>query len=122
MVYRHRTPYDFFALHDSRYYALELKSNRSLSSFPFTRVEEHQEQGLLEAAQQGGEAFILINFRKPSNVAYAVSIQDWLRLKAELSPRKSIPKTLFEPRPEFIPIPRTKLGDALIWDLRVLPD
>ncbi len=91
--------------------ALELKEFASRSSFPFSRIEEHQITGLLKFQEVGRRSYLLVCFRKwqlsvkekkeftPQQIklleerrAYALSIKDFMYLKEKSlqSDRKSV--------------------------------
>lgn len=117
-----KTPFDFFAASGRSNPAIEAKSSKRLGSFPFERVEDHQVEGLKDYKNHNNPAWILLNFRKPRNVTYAVDIDSWIKLTNKLD-RKSVPAALLKAKP-FIEIPRIKIVTEditqLIWDLRVL--
>lgn len=122
-------PFDFIALSDGKSFGFEAKSTRVHGSLPLDRLEVHQREGLEWLNSQGGNAYILINFRRrrknrklvSDNVAYAISIDNWNRVVNDLTgSRKSIPKDWFSSDKRFITIPRQHVNKKLIWDLRVL--
>jgi recombination protein U len=136
-VIRHRQPYDFWALVNGTYYAFEAKSTKLLSSFPFDRLVDHQQEGLLRCSKEGGKAYVVISFRskkvatinrktkkkrlvlKRDVVAYAIKIQDWIKIRNDLKlERESIPEDYFETRREFIKLEKTHINGSLVWDLR----
>jgi len=60
-------PYDFYAILDGKFYAMELKLKTKLGGFPFKDVSEWQLNNLQEAKANGGKAYIIINYRiKPT--------------------------------------------------------
>lgn len=114
-----KVPFDYIGISPAIPIGIEAKSSKRLESFPFSRIAEHQIYGLSEFSEAGWPAYILINFRKPKNKAYAVTIEDWLSYTGALT-RKSVPKNAFESDKIFIPVPRVKINGALSWDLRVV--
>lgn len=126
-----KPPFDFTASDGELGFGIEAKSSDVLGSFPFARLEKHQLEGLefYESRGENTRSYVLINFRKRrehkklkrSNIAYAIRVTDWRVMKEEFT-RKSIPKSLYTTDNRFIPIPRIKVNNKLIWDLRVLQE
>jgi penicillin-binding protein-related factor A (putative recombinase) len=123
-------PYDAFAIHEGRHYALELKSLDEHGSFPLVNIEPHQIEGLQSAAISGAKAFLLVNMRrqkgKTANRAWSLPIEYWDELLAllETAKRKSIPYRYFTEELLFTELPRRRVENAfgaeeLVWDLRV---
>ena len=56
-------PYDFYAMQDGWFYAMELKLKTQLEAFSFKSVREGQVNNLVEAADNGAQAIIAINYR-----------------------------------------------------------
>ena len=56
-------PYDFYAVHEGQFIAMEAKLMTKLGGFPFNALREGQEANLREAADAGGEGWIVINYR-----------------------------------------------------------
>jgi penicillin-binding protein-related factor A (putative recombinase) len=95
--------------------ALELKEIRVSKSFPFSRLPEHQEQGLLKFHQVGRKAYILLCFREArKSRAFALDIRDYLTYKANTT-RKSIPLSEIE----SLGIELNRLPKSL-WDVSIL--
>lgn len=69
-------------------FALELKSVEGIS-IPWDNVDADQEKALLEAAEKGGLAFLVIEFRKAGEV-WAIPIQVWRDTRL-VAPRASLP-------------------------------
>lgn len=129
--------YDGYFVHRGRHVAVELKSSALFESFPLSRIETHQRDGLQEILDRGGRAYLLINMRwemregqkKLNNRAWALPWTEWPWLLEELSSSKSIPAAMF-PNPRwFIPIPHTRFPDpakegknVLCWDARAFLD
>jgi len=82
--------------------ALELKSVDGVS-IPFANVDADQEKALLEAADKGGLAFLVIEYRKADEV-WALPIQVWRDVRV-VAPRASLP-----------------LADARRLGIEILPD
>jgi len=59
-----RKPYDCYAVVDGRFMAFELKWMKSLTGFAFDNVTTYQIDSLMEVYQNGGGAYIVINYRK----------------------------------------------------------
>lgn len=83
-------------------FALELKSVEG-ASIPFANVDPDQEKALLEVADKGGLAFLVIEFRRAGEV-WALPIQVWRDTRL-VAPRASFP-----------------LADARRLGLQILPD
>jgi len=56
-------PYDCYALVAGRFVAMELKWQKTVSSFPFSSVSDWQLQNLRQVVDNGGSAFIILNIR-----------------------------------------------------------
>lgn len=118
-----RGPYDFRFSSQGVTVGLEAKMIRGYRSFPFARVEPHQEEGLLHLERRGGGlGYVLLGFRVPrKSRCFALRVGDWRDLRAALARnpgRKSVPFALVTER--FTEIPRLRLDQGTGWDLRVL--
>lgn len=117
-------PFDFIAVEEGIPYSFEAKMCKNNdTSFPLSRLESHQIDNLLAFDRAGGRAYILVSFRKPKPVAYAVLISDWKAVTKELITehhRKSVPRAWFESDPRFTKLPRVKLDGVYGWDFNVL--
>lgn len=128
-VIKRKQPYDFWAVVEGTHYGMEAKSTAGGRAFPFNRVEEHQKQGLLDCEKEGGIGWILLSFRKSPRIplcAIGIRIKDYIQFeKEELAKgNKSIsPMNYFSDNKIFVKIPRAKIDDEYVWDIRVLlPD
>lgn len=113
--------YDYVALYQGQYYGIEAKMcSRSVTSFPFDRVAEHQEVALLDAERCQGQGWILINFRKhpdkPKNISYGIRIKDFIDVKNTIG-KKSINLKEIELDKRFVKFIKTKIDNNLIWDV-----
>lgn len=59
-----RKPYDCYVFLDESFMAFELKWMKSLTGFAFNNVTNYQVESLMEVYQNGGGAYIVINYRK----------------------------------------------------------
>lgn len=55
--------YDGYYVHNGGHVAVELKSSNLFESFPLSRIEPHQRDGLQEIVDRGCSAYLLINMR-----------------------------------------------------------
>lgn len=114
--------FDFMSVNAGMAVGIEAKSCATLQPFPLSRVSPQSRAHLLRLSASGGLGYVLINFRSPVNVCFAVSASDFMAL-AKTSRRKSIPSDAFDGR-SFLSVPRFSVSRAgpskLIWDLRVL--
>jgi recombination protein U len=111
--YKVEAAYDFFAVYDGVPVAIECKASRTPTSFPLSRVPEHQQAALREMRANGGVGVILIchGVRGQKN-AYILDIARYDSLKAELK-RKSIPLD------EILRLPQLERITGG-WDIRIL--
>jgi hypothetical protein len=129
--------YDGYYVHNGRHIAVELKSSMLFESFPLSRIEQHQRDGLQAILDRGCPAFLLINMRwemrdgkkKLNNRAWAFDWSKWGGLLDALGTSKSIPAEVFHSRGWFVPIPHTHFPDPasdsrniLCWDARSFLD
>lgn len=87
---------DFVGVFNGRAIAFDAKSTLERTRFPLSNVEEHQVNFLTKWQQNGGIAFILVDFAKKKEV-YMLSIgqlNNWFK-KAKEGGRKSIPYDWF---------------------------
>lgn len=56
-------PYDFFAVRDGDFFAMELKLMTKIGGLPFNSVTEGQLLNLEEAVEAGGTSWIVVNYR-----------------------------------------------------------
>lgn len=128
-------PYDFYAMHAGRFYAMELKMRTNTGGFPFKDVSESQLNNLQEARENGARSLIVINYRiqkisekqvkvhpylEPGrlNIVFVVEI-DLFRDLDRQTYSKSIPlATLFEPFAAHGVIKNKKDGE--FWDIPTL--
>lgn len=117
-----QSPCDYILWDGVSFVAIEAKllrarKNSNPRSFPFSRVPEHQVEGLLEIDEiPNSKAYVMVNFRWVNNakgLCYAVPIKKFIKLKKELT-RKSIPLEIFEN--ECIELDRLGSG----WNLELL--
>jgi len=117
-------PFDFIAVEEGFAYSFEAKMCKNNdTSFPLSRLECHQIENLLAFDRVGGLAYILVSFRKPRPVAYAVLINDWRDMSKELLSihnRKSVPRAWFTADKRFLALPRIKVDGKYIWDFNAL--
>lgn len=126
-------PYDSFLVAEGIHHALELKSSKEWESFPFSRIEPHQRDGLQQVEDAGGCGWVLINFRqrtsagkrKLDNQAWAFRWRDWLLLEYQETTqlgRKSLPQGYFTRGAYARPLPRIPVEGlkGKFWDLTVL--
>jgi recombination protein U len=117
-------PFDFIAVSAGIPYSFEAKQCKNNdTSFPLSRLEEHQLENLIAFEKAGGESYVLISFRKPKPCAYAVRVTDWLSVTHDLhnvEHRKSVPRSWFTTDKRFITLPRVKLTKAYGWDFNTL--
>ena len=59
-----RKPYDFYAMLDGQFYAMELKLKTKLVPVPFEAITQGQLWNLKEAKENGALAYIVINYRE----------------------------------------------------------
>ena len=127
---------DFLALDAGIMYGIECKMNTSGGkSFNFNCVSESQIEGLTEIVKQGGQGYIIFNFRwmgsgNTKGKVFAITILEYLYLRyafpnvekfIEKYPNndKSIPLEYFQK--ETLEIPKLPLEQGGYgWDLRVL--
>lgn len=87
---------DFQGVAHGRAIAFDAKSTRETTRFDLKNVEEHQVQYLMNFREQGGIAFLLVEFAKLDEV-YLVPIEEfvpyWEEAKGE--GRKSVPYAEF---------------------------
>lgn len=137
-------PYDSYILRSGVHHALELKASDEHGSFPLSRIEPHQVQGLQTVLREQGQAWLLINMRcrmvqrivskklgttkevrSPDLKTWALDFSRWDELKATLfykngKPRASIPRERLDDPEWFIPLPRIKLDGEYLWNLSPL--
>lgn len=127
---------DFISLEDGTMYGIECKMNTSGGkSFSFDAVSWYQIKGLMDIEEQGGQGYILYNFRwigsgNTKGKVYAITILEYLYLRSaslfdeefkEKYPynEKSIPLEYFQKHTLEVPKLRLEEG-GFGWDLRVL--
>jgi penicillin-binding protein-related factor A (putative recombinase) len=125
--------YDGYYVHNGKHVAVELKSSTLCESFPISRIEQHQRDGLKAILDRGCPAYLLINMRwemrdgkkKLNNRAWALPWAEWPWLLSALGGSKSIPTRMFHDPRWFIPIPHIHFSDPaqgsrniLCWDAR----
>jgi len=89
-------PFDAFVVYKGKYYAFEYKMVKSQTAFAFSRVRPHQIDNLMKVWKNGGEAFIVINYRMKSfNKVFCIPIITLIEI-IKKSERKSIPFNLME--------------------------
>jgi len=85
-----KVPADYFVCFRGKFYAIECKSSHSERRYGLQYIREHQKQTLTEIEKAGGEAWILLSWRrwmhKPRrpNRCFGFRISDWLRLEQEV--------------------------------------
>lgn len=102
---------DFIGVANGKAIAFDAKSTRERTRFPLSNIEEHQMFFLEQFHNQGGHAFILVEYVK-FNEVYLIP---FLRLRdywntAMMGGRKSIP---YE---EMILFPRIRSGRGIVLD------
>lgn len=101
-----RKPYDCYAIVHGKFFAMELKLMTKIQAFPFNKVPENQVNYLKEVKDNGGNAFLVINYRADKitektqaryglsssrhNVVYMMDIVTFMELDRSIS-AKSIP-------------------------------
>jgi len=121
-------PYDFYAIYQDRFFAMELKLKTQLEGFSFKDVTEGQLNNLKEAKENGACSLIVINYRIQKisdrqrkkndflpegrlNIVFIFDIDLFMDLDKRIY-SKSIPvKMLFEPWVRKM----QKVGDY--WDI-----
>lgn len=79
-----RVPADFLTVQHGHMYLIECKSTSSRKSFPFKRLEPHQEEKLVYASKfQGLHSLILLEIIGEDNItrAWGLSIEQFLELR-----------------------------------------
>lgn len=102
---------DFVGLANGRAIAFDAKSTRERTRFPLSNIEHHQMQFLKSFQDQGGQAFILVEFVK-LNETYLIpfnNLLDYWNTAAE-GGRKSIPYT------DMIDFPQIKSDRGIALD------
>ena len=102
-----KVPCDFITVCNSRFYALECKSSRSLRSYSFNYVKDHQKESLQKIEDAGGEGWILLSWRRwkhfprKNNRLFGFRIGTWLKMESE-EERKSVSwQTVIQKGKEF---------------------
>ena len=84
-----KVPADYFVCFRGRFYAIECKSSHSERRYGLQYIREHQKQTLTEIEKAGGEAWILLSWRrwmhKPRrpNRCFAIPIKKWLEIEEQ---------------------------------------
>ncbi|HDP5827259.1 TPA: Holliday junction resolvase RecU [Staphylococcus aureus] len=86
-VFSEKSTVDFTGVSNGKFIAFDAKENKT-TSFPFTRLADHQETYLKHVYEQRGIAFILILFTS-ENELYRLDIDEYIELKKTID-RKSI--------------------------------
>lgn len=115
-------PFDSFCLYNGSMVAMEFKMVKTKLSFPFEKVKPHQIKALIKFKDQGGEAYIIINYRfieeangkrKRYNKVFFIDVDQFIDIKNGFS-KKSIPLSYLEETCNQI----DKINK--VWDVNVL--
>ncbi|MGP4063074.1 Holliday junction resolvase RecU [Halobacillus sp. H74] len=109
---------DYFGISNGRPIAFEAKSTKERKRFPLDNVHEHQVNDLKVWNEQGGIAFLLVEFRKHREVYY-LSYDDFEKWWDDQfkGGRKSIPYDWF-----VMNCPLVKPGRGVILDYLAIVD
>lgn len=91
--YTGKSTVDFIGIHDGTFIAFDAKEC-SEPRFAFDRLDDHQFDYLKSITAQGGQGFIIILFKKESEM-YRLTIEEYIELKGTIN-RKSIPLKWFQ--------------------------
>lgn len=102
---------DFLGVANGRAIAFDAKSTRERTRFPLSNIEQHQMIFLKHFQDQGGQAFMLIEFSK-HHETYLIPFDDLLKYwnNAMTGGRKSIP---YE---DMVYFPLVKSGRGIVLD------
>lgn len=87
---------DFIGIQKGNAIAFDAKSTENKTSFPLSNVEQHQIDFMNNWEEQGGTAFLLIEFKVHKEIYFLPMIH--LNLWFSSPDRKSIPYTFFNKR------------------------
>ena len=116
-----KKPFDAIIISNGKPIAIEFKMIKEKKSFAFSNVREHQINGLMEFADAGGDAYVMVNYRgERLNETYGRGIQEYLTNVEHWSGggRKSIPyNDLGDLCSDWFIVVRKKFNSKLNWDL-----